>query len=79
MDLTVYSKNGCAECVFTKKFLDSKNIEFTEKNIDKNEMYLEEVKNLGYNSLPVVEVNNEETFSGYNPNKLQNLVTKWQK
>jgi len=42
-------------------------------------MYLEEVKNLGYNSLPVVEVNNEETFSGYNPNKLQNLVTKWQK
>lgn len=79
MDITVYSKNGCAKCVFTKKFLESQNVEYTEKNIDKNEIYLEEVKDLGYNSLPVVEVNDEETFSGYDPNKLQSLVTKWQR
>jgi len=77
VDITVYSKSGCAQCVFTKKFLESQKIAFNEKKIDENERYLEEVTKLGFHSLPVVTVNQEESFSGYDPNRLQNLVTKW--
>ena len=28
MEITVYSKSGCPECIFTKKFLESANISF---------------------------------------------------
>lgn len=79
MTITVYSKSGCAECMFTKKFLEAKNISFEEKRVDTNANYLEEVKLLGYRSLPVIQIDEDETFTGYRPERLQNLVLEWQK
>lgn len=78
MIITVYSKSGCPECVFTKKFLESKQIPFDEKRVDTNAAYLEEVKDLGYHSLPVVQIDGEESFTGYRPEKLEDLVLSWQ-
>lgn len=79
MTITVYSKSGCPECMFTKKFLEAENIPYEEKRVDTNETYLEEVKLLGYRSLPVIQIDEEETFTGYRPERLQNLVLEWQK
>lgn len=73
MTITIYSKSGCPECVFTKKYLQSENIPFEEKRIDQNQSYLDEVISLGYSSLPVVKVG-EESFSGYHPERLQALA-----
>ena len=78
MNVTVYSKSGCPQCVFTKKFLESQNISFTEKRVDLNDMFLKEVTTLGYRSLPVVISDQEDSFFGYNINKLQDLVLKCQ-
>jgi len=79
MSITVYSKSGCPECVFTKKFLESANISYEEKRVDKNKTYLDEVLHLGYRSLPVVKIDEEEIFNGYNPDRLEELVSEWQK
>lgn len=79
MEIVVYSKSGCGQCVFTKKFLNAQNIPFNEKRVDQNKQYLEEVEELGYQSLPVVGIDKEEFFSGYDLKKLQSLVSRWQK
>lgn len=79
MNITIYSKSGCPECVFTKKFFESENLSFEEKRVDLNKTYLDQVVNLGYNSLPVVTYGDGESFSGYKPEKLQILVEQWQR
>lgn len=79
MNIAVYSKSGCPQCVFTKKYLEAHSIDYEEKKIDENEQYREELLALGYMTLPVVTVGETESFSGYQPNKLQNLVSQWQK
>lgn len=79
MSITVYSKSGCPECTFTKKYLESENISYEEKRVDLNETYLEEVILLGYRTLPVVKINENETFTGYRPERLENLVLEWQR
>lgn len=76
MSITVYSKSGCPECVFTKKFLEAEGIPFEEKRVDKNEEHLEELILLGYRSLPVVKIGNEESFTGYQPERLEKLVSQ---
>ncbi|MEY8292600.1 glutaredoxin domain-containing protein [Carnobacteriaceae bacterium 52-44] len=79
MTITVYSKSGCPECTFTKKYLEAENISYEEKRVDLNETYLEEVVLLGYRTLPVVKINEDETFTGYRPERLENLVLEWQR
>lgn len=79
MSITIYSKSGCAECMFTKKFLEAESIPFEEKRVDQNDEHLDEVRLLGYRSLPVVKIDDEETFTGYQPERLENLVLEWQR
>ena len=79
MSITVYSKSGCPECIFTKKYLEAEDIAYEEKRVDLDEDYMEEVILLGYRTLPVVKINEEETFTGYRPERLENLVLEWQR
>lgn len=77
MSITIYSKSGCPQCVFTKKYLETQNVEFTEKRVDRETTFLDEVKLLGYRSLPVVTDGVGNSFSGYNPEMLEALVDQW--
>lgn len=74
MEVIVYSKSGCPECVFTKKFLEAENIKFVEKRVDLNQTYLEQVVALGYQSLPLVVVGNKDVFTGYQPDRIKALI-----
>ena len=69
----VYSKTACGKCVFTKKWLESKGIPYEEKRTDLDEDARNEVIEMGYQELPVVVVGNEH-WSGYQPDKLEELV-----
>ncbi|RPA65049.1 glutaredoxin-like protein NrdH [Aerococcus agrisoli] len=69
----IYSKNDCMQCNFTKKYLSERGIEFIEKNVEENEQYREEVKGMGYKSVPVIITANE-TWTGFQPDKLAKLV-----
>ena len=71
--VTVYSKTACGKCVFTKKWLESNNIPYEEKRTDLDDDARNEVIEMGYQELPVVVVGNEH-WSGYQPDKLAELV-----
>ncbi|MGX7091917.1 glutaredoxin domain-containing protein [Hutsoniella sourekii] len=72
--ITIYSKVGCGECMFTKKFLESHQVDFVEHNLTHETDKIDDVKQLGFTSLPVVVVEGEEPFSGYQPDRLQEIV-----
>lgn len=72
--IVVYSKAGCGQCQFTKKHLNKLGIDFIEKNITKQPEWAEEVKALGFFSLPVVHIEGEEPFNGFHPERLNRLV-----
>lgn len=78
MTITVYAKSGCPQCVFAKKYLEAKEIPFEEKRVDLEDMYLDEVKDLGYLSLPVIADSTGNHFNGYIPEKMEALVEAWQ-
>lgn len=81
IQVTVYSKDSCGQCLGVKMFLKSKGIEFEEKNTDRNPDFKSEVSELGFNSLPVIRiVENDnlvtEPFSGFDPDKLTKIFGK---
>lgn len=61
------------QCNFTKKYLEDKNISYIEKNVVESEEALNEVKDLGFSSLPVIVSNGMEAFHGFRPEKLKKM------
>ncbi|MGX7347831.1 glutaredoxin-like protein NrdH [Aerococcus vaginalis] len=70
----VYSKPGCMQCNFTKKFLTDNNIDFVDSDVTASEEALNEVKEMGFQSLPVVVTDDIEPFFGFRPDLLQQLA-----
>lgn len=73
--ITVYSRENCMQCKATERYLTKHSIPYTAKSADDNLDYL---KSAGYQTLPVVEIRNNNTqtdsWSGYRPNKLSALI-----
>lgn len=61
------------QCSFTKKYLEENEIPFETKDVENDEQALEEVKALGFQSLPVIVADGIEAFNGFHPNKLNQL------
>ena len=72
--VVVYSKPGCGQCIFTKKHLEDKGVNFKEVDVTKNSEGLERVKSLGYSGLPVVEYKDIH-FNGYQANELDKVIS----
>ena len=62
------------QCEFTKKFLTENGLQFEERDVFESEKFKEEVVELGFTSLPVVVADGHEPFSGYRPDKLDELL-----
>ncbi|MBR7928142.1 glutaredoxin-like protein NrdH [Aerococcaceae bacterium zg-ZUI334] len=73
-NITVYSKPNCMQCNFTKKFLDDNAIDYTMIDVYEDEVALAKVKELGFQSLPVVVIEGEEPFFGFRPDRLESLT-----
>lgn len=72
--IKVYSKPGCVQCEFTKKFLVQHELPFEEKNVMESNEALEEVRAIGFTSLPVVVIDGKEPFFGFRPDILTTLI-----
>lgn len=72
--ITVYSKPNCMQCNFTKKYLDEKGIDYATLDVFADEDALNYIKSLGFQSLPVVEVDGAEPFNGFRPDLLAKLA-----
>lgn len=72
--IKVYSKPNCMQCEFTKKFLKDNGLQFEVRDVFESEQFKDEVVELGFTSLPVVVADGHEPFSGYRPDKLDELL-----
>lgn len=75
MTVTVYSKDKCQQCKGVKRWLKSNGIAFNEINVSEQPEYIQEVKDLGFTSLPVVK-SEDLVFSGLDIPKLNELKAR---
>ena len=61
-------------CNFTKQFFEDNQVPIVIKDVFESEEALEEVKALGFQSLPVVVADGIEPFFGFRPDILETLV-----
>lgn len=73
-NIILYSKPNCMQCNFTKHFFENNNVEFIVKDVFESEEALAEVKELGFQSLPVIVADGVEPFFGFRPDLLEKLV-----
>lgn len=69
----IYTKNNCAQRRFTKLHMQNMGVTYEERNVDKNEAYMQEELDTGYKSMPIVLLNGEVVASGFQPDKLNGL------
>lgn len=70
----IYSKDNCMQCKMTKKWLADNGMNYIEKNVDEEAEWLEEVKDMGFKSLPVTLVPNTPPILGFAPSKLKEAL-----
>lgn len=66
----VYTKKNCPQCTMTKKYMDTLNIEYETIDATDNEEAREYVESLGFQTLPVVVVENGEAWFGFRPENI---------
>lgn len=76
--ITVYSRQNCMPCKFTKQFLTEHNIPFKNVDVSEEPEALEVLKQYGFFTLPVVVVAMNQSFDfafcGFQPDKLNDLL-----
>ena len=78
--VTVYTTGpSCVKCTMTKRMLDGAGIPFVEVDVTLNEnaaahAYITD--ELGYTEAPVVVVDDEDHWSGFRPDKIDELAKR---
>lgn len=77
--LTVYSKSRCMQCEMTKIWLTQNKIPFEAVDIEANPGAFELLKHYGWQTLPVVAIDDEigdkeKSWSGFQVDKLEALL-----
>jgi len=73
----IYSQETCPPCHAEKLWLKENGIEFEERDIRKNEQFLQELIELGSSSTPttiIKDENSEEYILGFDPKKFAELL-----
>ena len=74
--ITVYTKPNCQQCNFTKNFINDNGIEAEFIDVTQDENALSYIKELGYNAMPVVYVDESTHWFGFRPDELEKLVAE---
>lgn len=81
--VTVYTKDDCVQCKYTKSFLDDEQVVYTEVHIAENpagEAMLRELRDKGFVTMPVVKVEYErqtQWWNGFKLEKIRDLCHAW--
>lgn len=73
-ELVVYSKPSCVQCTATYRALDAKNIPYRVVDLTESDAAMEYVKELGYAQAPVVVVDDQDHWSGFNPIEIDRIA-----
>ncbi|MEO9249214.1 glutaredoxin-like protein NrdH [Citricoccus nitrophenolicus] len=72
--VTVYSKPACVQCNATYRALEKKGIAYETVDLSQDPEALEQIRALGYMQAPVVITETGENWSGFRPDKIENLA-----
>ncbi|AMT72192.1 MULTISPECIES: glutaredoxin-like protein NrdH [Mycobacteroides] len=72
-EIVVYTKPGCVQCDTTKKALQRAGIPYRAVDVDADPAAQDEVRALGYSSLPVVVLPNGRHWAGFRPDRIAEL------
>lgn len=75
MSVTVFTTGpGCGMCHTTKIHMKRKGIEFDEVRLDQNPALAERVRELGFQTAPVVLVDEDDVWEGYRGDAIDALA-----
>lgn len=72
-EIFVYSSNTCPYCVSAKDYLDSKGVEYTEKNVQTDNKAKKELMEMGHMGVPVIVIDGEEIL-GFDQAKIDEIL-----
>lgn len=72
-NVIVYSSDTCGYCHAVKKYLESNDIKYTEKNVSTDEVARKELMKLGYMGVPIIMIN-DDVVQGFDKNRIQELL-----
>lgn len=72
-NVVVYTSNTCGYCTMAKEYLQSINVEYTEKNVSTDLEARKELMAQGFMGVPVIFVD-EEIVQGFDKTKLDELL-----
>jgi glutaredoxin-like protein NrdH len=79
MSITIFSKPGCIQCTQTTKKFDAAGLEYQVKDISKSAEWEQEARSFeGFRSFPVVFAG-EISWGGYNPDKIAEVISLFNK
>lgn len=58
-EVVVYSKPGCKNCTLLKMWLNAKEVDYDEVDVTQERGALNKIREAGYSSLPVLEINGD--------------------
>lgn len=73
--VVIYSSDTCPHCIAAKEYLNEKEIDFTEKNIQSNKEARKELMDMGHMGVPVLVIDGEEVV-GFDKSKVDKLLDK---
>lgn len=76
MKVTVYTTPGCMQCKTLMKKLDKEQVIYDVMNLDQHPELTEQFKELGMTQAPIVLTSDELSFSGFRPDKINQLVRR---
>jgi glutaredoxin len=72
-EIKVFTATGCATCMKVKDYLTKAGIEFTECNVIESRESAEELKRLGYSTVPVT-ICGDTCILGFDCKRLNELI-----
>ena len=73
--ITVYTKPNCQQCRATFRWLDKRELTYTAVDISQDlAAYAYVTKELGHMAAPVVVTSDGDSWAGFNPDKLSELL-----
>lgn len=73
-NITVYSTKMCPYCVMAKKYLESKNVDFTDVDVSSDySKALEMVKKSGQQGVPVIDIDGQ-IIVGFDRQKIDQIL-----
>lgn len=71
---TVYTKPNCVQCNMTKRHMDKIGLEYITVDITEDPAALDKLIQMGYKAAPVVMTEDGEHWSGFQPEKINELA-----